>query len=288
MASNSPKVLLIADNPIGISFLETRFNKWTCEVQFALSYKAATALVSHEPFDLVLSQFRLRDGSSYPLAALLIGSNTTLVYSYPVETGCWWLPAVKNGQSCWGSLAMRPREFMVFLDDILNEIKSRQIASDELRDLVPSDGETDVNPVEAVNAEVPGSTQSGLLIVDPAERRRSQRLHHIMPLLIRGDSAEGKTFWEDTFTLSISAHGALVVLEAEVTLGQSLLLMNPENWDERKVRVARVARVASFDGRVAQVGIEFEEPGFKFWPVGAPPRGASKCTGNDSGIKHTA
>ena len=119
------------------------------------------------------------------------------------------------------------------------------------------------------------STQSSLLTVDPSERRRSQRLHHIMPLLIRGDSAENKTFSEDTFTLSISAHGALVVLAAEVTLGQKLLLMNPQNWDERKVRVARVARVTSFDGRVAQVGIEFEHPRFEFWPVGAPPRKAS-------------
>jgi hypothetical protein len=288
MASNSPRVLLIADNPIGISFWEARFNKWACEVQFALSCKAAAAFVSHERFDLVLSQFRLRDGSSYPLAALLIGSNTTLVYSYPVETGCWWIPAVKNGQSCWGSLAMRPNDFIVFLDDILKEIKSRQIANHELRDLVESDGESDVSPAGPVNAEVRMSTQSVLLTAEPSERRRSQRLSHIMPLLIRGDSAEGKTFWEDTFTLSISAHGALVVLAAEVTLGQSLLLMNPQNWDERRVRVARVSRVASFDGRVAQVGIEFEQPGFTFWPVGAPPWKASRFIGQYSGIKRTA
>ena len=129
------------------------------------------------------------------------------------------------------------------------------------------------------------STQSALLKVDPSERRRSQRLHHIMPLVIRGDSAEGKTFWEDTFTLSISAHGALLILAAEVTPGQTLLLMNSQNWDERKVRVARVT---SFDGRVAQVGIEFEQPGFEFWPAGAPPRKASEFTGNDSEIKRTA
>jgi hypothetical protein len=131
------------------------------------------------------------------------------------------------------------------------------------------------------------STQSSLLKVDPAERRRSQRLHHIMPLVIRGDSAEGKTFWEDTFTLSISAHGALLILASEVAPGQKLLLMNPHNWDERKVRVARVTRVTSFDGRVAHVGVEFEQPGFEFWPVGAP-RKASEFTGNDSEIKRTA
>jgi hypothetical protein len=271
MAANSPKVLLIGENPMGIWFLQARLNKWECEVHFVSSYKAATACISDKAFDVVLSQFRLRDGSSYPLAGLLIGSNTTLVYSYPVETGCWWLPAIRNGQSCWGSLAMRPNEFVVFLDDVLKEIKARQIVSYEPRDPAQSDGEINFRPVESENAEVRASTPSALLTVDPSERRRSQRLHHIMPLVIRGDSVENQTFWEDTFTLSISAHGALIILAAKVTLGQRLLLMNPQNWDEREVRVARVA---SFDGKVAQVGIEFKQPASEFWPAGAVPRKA--------------
>lgn len=143
MALNCPKVLLVADNPLGVSFLAVRLDKWSCKVQVAVSCKAATAFIENTQFDVVLSQFRLRDGSSYPLAASLIGSNTTLVYSYPVETGCWWLPAVKNGESCWGSLAMRPSEFIVFLDDILKEIKSRQIASREEQEMIQSKGENE-------------------------------------------------------------------------------------------------------------------------------------------------
>ena len=119
------------------------------------------------------------------------------------------------------------------------------------------------------------SAQSALLAVDPSERRCSPRFHHIMPLVIRGNSSEAKTFWENTFAISICAHGALVVLATEVTLGQRLLLVNLENWNERKVRVARVARVASFDGKVAQVGVEFEQPGLEFWPAGAMPLKAS-------------
>ena len=128
---------------MGVSLLEARLNKRACEVHFVSSCKAATAFIGNERVDLVLSQFRLRDGSSYPLAALLIGSNTTLVYSYPVEIGCWWLPAVTNGQSCWGSLAMGPREFIGFLADILEEIKCRQIASYKQRDIIQSDSEID-------------------------------------------------------------------------------------------------------------------------------------------------
>ena len=87
--------------------------------------------VGSKIYDLVLSEFRLLDGSSYPLADLLVGSNTTLVYSYPVESGCYWLPAVRNGQSCWGARAMRPSEFVAYLDDILREIKSLQAATSE-------------------------------------------------------------------------------------------------------------------------------------------------------------
>ncbi|MGO9641247.1 MAG: hypothetical protein ACLP1Y_08090 [Candidatus Acidiferrales bacterium] len=109
--------------------MEARLKKRACEIHFVSSCKEANAFVSSQGFDLVLSEFKLRDGSSCPLAASLLGSNATLVYSYPVEAGCWWLPAVKNGQSCWGSLAMRPSEFIAFLDDILKEISSRQNAT---------------------------------------------------------------------------------------------------------------------------------------------------------------
>lgn len=133
MAIKTPKILLIAASPMGISFLAARLEKWACEICFASSCKEANACVSNQRFDLVLSELRMWDRSSDPLASSLIGSKATLVYSYPVETGCWWLPAVKNGQSVWGSLAMRPSEFIGFLDGLLKEISARQPASsDEL------------------------------------------------------------------------------------------------------------------------------------------------------------
>ena len=126
MGVNTSRVLLIAASPMGVSFLVTRLKKWACEICFASSCKEAKAFVSNQRFDLVLSEFRLRDGSSDSLASLLVGSHTTLVYSYPVETGCWWLPALRNGESCWGSRAMQPSEFMDFLDNTLKEMSSRE------------------------------------------------------------------------------------------------------------------------------------------------------------------
>jgi hypothetical protein len=134
MTINTPKALLICGSPIGMSFLSARLKKCGCEVYFASSCKEAYALVDNQRFDLVLSEFRLSDGSPYPLASSLVGSRTTVVYSYPVETGCWWLPAVMNGQCCWGSLAMQASEFVAYLDDILIGIVSRRpMNSDEFR-----------------------------------------------------------------------------------------------------------------------------------------------------------
>jgi hypothetical protein len=129
--AKTAKILLIAASPTGVSSLVSRLKKWECEIHFASSYQEANMFVGSKIYDLVLSEFRLLDGSSYPLADLLVGSNTTLVYSYPVESGCYWLPAVRNGQSCWGARAMRPSEFVAYLDDILREIKSRQAATSE-------------------------------------------------------------------------------------------------------------------------------------------------------------
>lgn len=111
-------------------------------------------------------------------------------------------------------------------------------------------------------------SQTALLVEDPADRRRSQRLLKFVPLVVRGASAGNKTFWEDTFTVNISTHGALVVLAAKVGVGQKLVLMNPENWQEEDVRVARLG---TFDGTRTQVGIEFMQAVPDFWPASATP-----------------
>ena len=109
-------------------------------------------------------------------------------------------------------------------------------------------------------------SQSALLVENPADRRRSQRLLQFVPLVIRGGSAGTKTFWEDTFTVDVSAHGALLVLAAKVGVGQKLVLMNPANWQEEDVRVTRLG---TFDGTRTQVAVEFAHAVPSFWPADA-------------------
>ena len=130
--TENPSILLVATSLTGVASLRARLQRWACEIHFASSSMDAIGLVRNRPFDLLVSEFRLRGGSSAPLAASLIGSNATLVYSYPVEKCCWWLPAVMNGSCCWGSPGMRPREFIHFLEDFLSLIRLRRtVRSDE-------------------------------------------------------------------------------------------------------------------------------------------------------------
>jgi hypothetical protein len=103
-----------------------------------------------------------------------------------------------------------------------------------------------------------------------AERRRSQRMPLDVSVVVRGESANSQPFQEETFTTSVSAHGALLMLASKVTLGQTLLVWNPQTNNEKP---ARVTRFGTLYGGIAQVGVEFPEPAAEFWPVDVPSNG---------------
>ena len=91
---------------------------YRCE--FAKSYDAAHRVVSHQRVDVVLSPLHLSDRSVFELLRLLEGTVTTLFYFLAVEDGCWWLPALRRGQNCFGCSALRSTEFVPMLDKILD------------------------------------------------------------------------------------------------------------------------------------------------------------------------
>jgi hypothetical protein len=103
------------------------------------------------------------------------------------------------------------------------------------------------------------------------ERRRSERFPFRVTLMVCGQSTGNGPFKEETVTLSINSHGALLALAAGVALGQRLLLINRQTWDEIE---ARVRRLAVLDDQRTQVAIEFTQPAPDFWPIGAPPKRA--------------
>jgi len=101
------------------------------------------------------------------------------------------------------------------------------------------------------------------------ERRRSLRLLLDVPLIVRGESVEHAPFREETFTISVNAHGALLLLSHKVAVGQALFLTNSETRDEREGRVARFGLPY---GGLAQVAVEFRQPAGEFWHVDPLPQ----------------
>jgi hypothetical protein len=98
------------------------------------------------------------------------------------------------------------------------------------------------------------------------ERRRTERLPFRETVFVCGRS-QRRAFKEETSTLSISANGALVTLSTKVSVGQRVLLMNPQTWEERQGYVSRLGEVHN---ERTQVAIEFAAPAPEFWPIESP------------------
>lgn len=98
--------------------------------------------------------------------------------------------------------------------------------------------------------------------------RRSKRVILDVPLVICGQAKNNGSFREETFTITVNAHGGLIVLENQVALGQKILLMNPKTWDELE---ATVAFVGPPHAGLAKVGFQFNKPAPEFWAISSPP-----------------
>jgi hypothetical protein len=102
-----------------------------------------------------------------------------------------------------------------------------------------------------------------------ANRRRSQRVLMKIPVRVSGQAGAALFFEEDTHTLAISAHGALIVVAAPVYRGQRFTLSNVQTNAALECVVVHVDRVP---GEQTQVGVEFMLPNPTFWRVAFPPK----------------
>ena len=102
-----------------------------------------------------------------------------------------------------------------------------------------------------------------------ASRRRSQRVIVSVAVTIRAEGGpKGASFEEETRTLVVNLHGALVLLAGKVAKGQKLHLLNRATKAEQVCRVASIGPASS--GKV-QVGVEFLTPSPDFWHISFPP-----------------
>ena len=102
----------------------------------------------------------------------------------------------------------------------------------------------------------------------PSPRRRSQRVLMQVGVRIRGTDAENKAFSEETATLAINAHGALVLMQARITSGSKVHLFHNRTQEEQECHVVFLGPVRA--GK-SEVGLEFSTPCPSFWRVAFPP-----------------
>jgi hypothetical protein len=102
----------------------------------------------------------------------------------------------------------------------------------------------------------------------PSDRRRSQRVFLSVGILVEGDTPQGKFFAEETSTLAVSAHGALILLANEVAIGQKIHMIHRSTGERQQSRVAYRGSVHS--GKT-EVGVEFINAAPRFWQIDFPP-----------------
>ena len=104
--------------------------------------------------------------------------------------------------------------------------------------------------------------------MNPVARRRSQRVLMQVAVRIRGTDPQGHKVEEETETLAINAHGALVLLTAKLTSGSKIILQHKKTQEEQECHVAFLGPVRQ--GK-AEIGLEFTTPNSTFWRVAFPP-----------------
>jgi len=120
--------------------------------------------------------------------------------------------------------------------------------------------------VQTLNMWIAESRESSWLA---ANRRRSQRVLMHIPVRISAQAVGASSLREEeTHTLAISAHGALIVATSPVYRGQRFVLSNVRTKASLECVVAHVDRSS---GDQIQVGVEFLLPNSRFWGVAFPP-----------------
>jgi c-di-GMP-binding flagellar brake protein YcgR len=103
------------------------------------------------------------------------------------------------------------------------------------------------------------------------ERRRTARATMCMNLIVHGENAAGAKFRYWTKSISVSANGGVVVLEAALSIGHEFHIINEHNNKKAKAKIVgiRSTREGQFHG-----SFEFTECAEKFWSMTFPQAGA--------------
>src|ERR1700753_2592886 len=77
-----------------------------------------------------------------------------------------------------------------------------------------------------MQSKLPARTDHAQQLGTESSRRRSKRVLLSIPITVKGTNATGKEFHEDTRTLVVNAHGALIDLKAQVKNDQTVTIVS--------------------------------------------------------------
>jgi hypothetical protein len=100
------------------------------------------------------------------------------------------------------------------------------------------------------------------------KQRRSQRILVSVSIRVTGKSPEGRTLDEETSTLIVNAHGALILLKEEVSVGQTTTV---EHLASRETIECVVKVINPGPDGVPEVAVEFQKGNPRFWHISFPP-----------------
>jgi hypothetical protein len=97
------------------------------------------------------------------------------------------------------------------------------------------------------------------------ERRRAERIPLSVPVFVYGHGSHNEPFHEETNSLVVNSHGALLILSNKVKCGQQLLLTNPSTRHEQACHVVHFVKKLR---KRSEVAVAFTEPAPAFWNRG--------------------
>jgi hypothetical protein len=104
----------------------------------------------------------------------------------------------------------------------------------------------------------------------PSTHRHSRRLYIHVRGRLHWRLENQSLISEETETVVVNAHGALVRLDAVPLLGQKVTLENISTHETQDAIVVFLGKAAAKGGKIS-VGVEFTKPNPSFWHVSFPP-----------------
>jgi len=103
---------------------------------------------------------------------------------------------------------------------------------------------------------------------DNEAQRRSQRVMLKASVVVLTQGADNKLISETTRTVTVNAHGAMILLGVKVSIGQLLTVRHAGTGEEAS---CRVVYLSPHQAEKREVGVDFIKPCPGFWRISFPP-----------------